>query len=169
MNAGPYPLIRSVKAGTLALADAETRLKLNRDALRRRLAQMRAESASGQPGALTEFANASLPLARQTVRQHPYASMIGAALAGMILMRWKPWRGLGGSFLMGVLTRQALAASASSAPLVLNWLMAAVRTKRKAKRAFSNTTAAEGEIPSTSPPARNAAWPLPLHNEKRSL
>lgn len=107
-------------------ADAETRLARNREILRRRLAQAQADQRSGVSGALDELASASLPIVRQTVRQHPYTSLIGAALAGALLVRGKPWRRLGGSVLIGWLTRQALARGHA-----LDWLMAAARAKRK--------------------------------------
>lgn len=112
--------------GAEAGADAETRLALNREALRRRLAQAQADQRSGVSGALNELASTSLPIARQTVRRHPYASLAAAALAGVLLVRWKPWRRLGRSVLIGWLTRQALARGH-----VLDWLMAAGRAKRK--------------------------------------
>ena len=106
--------------------DAETRLALNREALRRRLAQAQADQRSSVSGTLNELASASLPIVRQTVRQHPNASLYGAALAGVLLVRWKPWRRLGGSVLIGWLTRQALARGHA-----LNWLMAGARAKHK--------------------------------------
>ena len=107
-------------------ADAETRLARNRKVLRGRLAQAQADQRSGVSGALDELASASLPIARRTIRRHPYASLVGAALAGMLLARWKPWRRLGGSVLIGWLARQALARGHA-----LDWLMAAARPKRK--------------------------------------
>lgn len=107
-------------------ADAEIRLALNREALRRRLAQAQADQRSSVSGTLNELASASLPMVRQTVRQHPYASLAGAALVGVLLVRWKPWRRLGGSVLIGWLARQALARGHA-----FNWLMAAARAKHK--------------------------------------
>lgn len=109
--------------------DAETRLARNREVLRRRLAQAQADQRSGVSGALDELAGASLPFARQAVRRHPYTSLTAAALAGVLLVRWKPWRQLGGSVLIGWLARQALSAPARGH--ALNWLLTAARAKRK--------------------------------------
>ena len=131
MNAERDMRTVGAEAGAAAPADAETRLALNREVLRRRLAQAQADRRSGVPGALNELASVSLPIARQTVRQHPYASLAGAALAGVLLVRWKPWRRLGGSVLIGWLTRQALDLSAPARGHALNWLMATARAKRK--------------------------------------
>ncbi|MBI3431051.1 MAG: hypothetical protein HY018_02415 [Hydrogenophilales bacterium] len=119
------------EAGAAAPADAEARLARNREALRRRLAQTQADQRSGMPGALNELASASVPIVRQAVRQHPYASLTGAALAGALLVRWKPWRRLGGSVLIGWLARQALDLSAPDHGHALSWLLAAARDKQK--------------------------------------
>lgn len=119
------------EAGAAAPVDAETRLALNRDVVRHRLAQAQADRRSGVSDTLNELAGAALPIARETVRQHPYASLAGAALAGALLVRLKPWRRLAGSVLAGWLTRQALAVSGPARGHALDWLMAAARARRK--------------------------------------
>ena len=106
-------------------ADAETRLQLKREALRLRLAQQQ-DDALGQVGVIARMA---VPLARQMVRQHPYATLSGAALAGVWLIRGKPWRALGGSVLAGLLARQALAYSLSSGSQLFKHLIASDRAK----------------------------------------
>lgn len=88
-------------------ADAESRLEMNREALRQRLEQENGDM-------LTRIAHMAGPLARQTVREHPYASLTAAALAGIWLVRRKPWQALGGSVLAGLLARHALSLSLSS-------------------------------------------------------
>lgn len=96
-------------------ADAESRLEMNREALRQRLEQE-------DGGALTRISHMAGPLARQTVREHPYASLTAAALAGVWLVRRKPWQALGGSVLAGLLARHALSLSLSSGSKWLNRL-----------------------------------------------
>lgn len=91
-------------------ADAETRLQLKREAMRLRLAQQQ-DDPLGQVGVIARMA---APIARQMVRQYPYAALTGAALIGVLLVRGKPWRALGGSVLAGLVARQALAYSLSS-------------------------------------------------------
>lgn len=106
-------------------ANAETRLQLKRETLRLRLAQ-RQDDALGQIGVMARMA---VPLARQMVRQHPYAALSGAALAGLWLVRGKPWRALGGSVLAGLLARQALAYSLSSGSQLFKHLIASDRAQ----------------------------------------
>lgn len=112
-----------------APADAETRLQMNREILRERLAR----ETDDRLGPIDGIARMA-PLARQFVREHPYASLSGAALAGVWLIRRKPWRALGGSLLAGLLTRQALALSLSSGSQLLKGLTAAARSKQASKR-----------------------------------
>lgn len=113
-----------------APADAETRLRLNREILRQRLAREKNDGL----GPIEEVAHMAAPLARQFVREHPYASLSGAALAGVWLIRRKPWRALGGSLLAGLLARQALALSLSSGSQLLKGLTAAARSKQASNR-----------------------------------
>ena len=120
-----------IEAGSPAPADAETRLQLNREILRQRLAR---EKKSDGLGDIDEIARMAAPLARQFVRQHPYASLSGAALAGVWLIRHKPWRALGGSLLAGLLARQALALSLSSGSQLLKGLTAAARSRQASNR-----------------------------------
>ena len=111
--------------------DAETRLNQNREILRQRLAQ----EAKGDGFGETEgFAGIAAPLARQFVREHPYASLSGAALAGVWLIRGKPWRALGGSLVAGLLARQALALSLSSGSHLLKGLFAGIRSRQAPNR-----------------------------------
>lgn len=106
-------------------ADAETRLQLKRETMRLRLAQQQ-DDALGQVGVIARMA---VPLARQMVRQHPYAALSGAALAGVWLIRGKPWRALGGSVLAGLLARQALAYSLSSGSRLFKHLVTSDRDR----------------------------------------
>lgn len=110
---------RSTDLGPAAAVpgDAESRLEMNREALRQRLEQEEGD-------ALTRFTHLAGPLARQTVREHPYASLTAAALAGVWLVRRKPWQALGGSVLAGLLARHALSLSLSSGSRWLNRLSA---------------------------------------------
>lgn len=66
----------------------------------------------------------NIPVARQRVRQHLYARLSPAVLAGALLIRLKPWAELGGSILVGLLVRQALAASLSHGGQILDSLIA---------------------------------------------
>jgi len=111
-------------------ADAETRLQLKRETMRLRLAQQQ-DDALGQVGVIARMA---VPLARQMVRQHPYAALSGAALAGVWLIRGKPWRALGGSVLAGLLARQALAYSLSSGSQLFKHLIASGRAQPASDR-----------------------------------
>jgi ElaB/YqjD/DUF883 family membrane-anchored ribosome-binding protein len=114
--------------GAAAPADAESRLETNREILRQRLAQEKEKKNAFGP--LGDAARVAAPLARKLVREHPYASLAGAALAGAWLIRGKPWRALGGSVLAGVLARQALALSLSSGGQLLGRLSAAARARQ---------------------------------------
>lgn len=111
--------------GAAAPVDAASRLETNREILRQRMAQEQEKKNAFGP--LGDAARVAAPLARQMVREHPYASLAGAALAGALLIRGKPWRALGGSVLAGVLARQALALSLSSGGQLLRRLSAAAR------------------------------------------
>ncbi|MDP3584848.1 MAG: hypothetical protein Q8R61_06975 [Thiobacillus sp.] len=111
-------------------ADAETRLQLKREAVRLRLAQQK-DDALGQVGVIARMA---VPLARQMVRQHPYATLSSAALVGIWMIRGKPWRALGGSVLAGLLARQALAYSLSSGSQLVKHLIASDRAKSASGR-----------------------------------
>ena len=122
------PVIEAVSPGP---ADSETRLKLNREILRQRLAQ---EKKNDWLGEIDGVARIAVPLARQFVRQHPYASLSGAALTGVWLIRRKPWRALGGSLLAGLLARQALTLSLFSGGQLLRGLTAAARSRQASNR-----------------------------------
>lgn len=119
----------------LPVLEAEARLEKSRAALRR---QLRQETLDSKPGALSEFTDAvqlGSPLARDWVRRHPYTSLSAAAMTGLILMRWKPWRGLGTSLVAGLLTRQALSLALSSRTRALNWLLDSAFKKKAVVRA----------------------------------
>ncbi|OZA11931.1 MAG: hypothetical protein B7X94_04580 [Hydrogenophilales bacterium 17-62-8] len=111
--------------------DAEARLERNRAILRQRLERPEARP---RDGILGEMGGIAAPLARQWVRQHPYAGLGGAALAGALLVRWKPWRGLTGSLLAGLLMRKALNTSLHSGGHALNWLLDAARNSQSSTR-----------------------------------
>lgn len=112
--------------------DAETRLQLKREAVRLRLAQQQ-DDALGQIGVIARMA---VPLARQMVRQHPYATLSGAALIGAWLVHGKPWRALGGSVLAGLLARQALAYSLSSGSQLFRHLVSSDRSRAASDRSL---------------------------------
>lgn len=63
---------------------------------------------------IVEVVHAAAPRARQFVRQHPLASVSIAVLAGVWLVRRKPWRSVSGSLVAGLLARQAFALALSS-------------------------------------------------------
>ncbi|NDP47015.1 MAG: hypothetical protein GZ085_01235 [Sulfuriferula multivorans] len=110
-------------------SDAETQLEISRAALRQRLERKEADRASAPLGNMGGMVRIATPVARQWVRRHPYASLSAAALTGAALARWKPWRGLGGSLLAGLLARQALTLSLSSGGRVFDWLLDALSSK----------------------------------------
>lgn len=112
-----------------APAAAETRLQSNRELRRERPPRENDDGLS----TIDEVARMA-PLARQFVREHPYASLSGAALTGAWLIRRKPWRALGGSLLAGLLARQALALSLTSGRQLLKGLTAAARSRQASKR-----------------------------------
>ncbi|OGU23547.1 MAG: hypothetical protein A2580_09445 [Hydrogenophilales bacterium RIFOXYD1_FULL_62_11] len=122
-----------IEADAPAPADAENenRLQLKRELLRQRLAE---EKKNDGIGDIDGIARMAAPLARQFVRQHPYASLSGAALAGVWLVRRKPWRALGGSLLAGLLARQALTLALSSGNQLLKGLTAAARSRQASNR-----------------------------------
>jgi hypothetical protein len=111
--------------------NAEARLEINRAKLRQRLSRPEARP---RGSVLDEMGGIAAPLARQWVRQHPYASLGGAALAGALLVRWKPWRGLTGSLLAGLIMRKAFASSLHSGGHALNWLLDAARSSQPPTR-----------------------------------
>jgi hypothetical protein len=118
----------------IAPTDPAARLEMNREILRQRLALEKEKSTAFGP--LGEAARLASPLARRLVRDHPVASLAGAALAGAWLIRGKPWRALGGSVLAGVLARQALALSLSSGGQLLGRLSAAARARQASHPPF---------------------------------
>ena len=103
------------------------RVLSNREILRQRLARETNDGLGSMDG-ITRMAS----LARQVVREHPYASLSGAALAGAWLVRRKPWRSVGGALLTGLLTRQALALSLSSGSQLLKGMLTAAARSRPA-------------------------------------
>ncbi|HEY9097403.1 MAG TPA: hypothetical protein VIN38_00895 [Thiobacillus sp.] len=103
-------------------ANAAGLLENNREILRQRLWETRARDDSSVMGYLGAMTDSAAPAARQWVRQHPYASLSAAALTGALLVRLKPWNALGGSILLGLLVRQALAASLSHGGQILSLL-----------------------------------------------
>lgn len=111
--------------------NAEARLEINRAILRQRLYRPEAKSSDSMLG---EMGGIAAPLARQWVRQHPYASLGGAALAGALLVRWKPWRGLTGSLLAGLIMRKGFASSLHSGGRALNWLLDAAHNSKSPTR-----------------------------------
>lgn len=111
--------------------DAEARLERSRARLRQRLDRPEPRPRDGMLG---DIGSIAAPLARQWVRQHPYAGLGGAALAGALLVRWRPWRGLTGSLLAGLVMRKALNSSLHSGGHALNWLLNAARNGQSSTR-----------------------------------
>ncbi|GEM_PF-1846848 len=104
--------------------DAEARLERSRAALRRQLLEEKSGTKPNNTfGDISGAVKLGSPIAREWVRQHPYTSLSAAAMTGLILMRWKPWRGLGSSLVAGLLTRQALSLALSSRTRALNWVL----------------------------------------------
>lgn len=96
----------------------EARLAASRAALRRRLGAGYRHPSHGAGGTADEpsIANGLMedvvkPATRELVRRHPYAMLAGAACAGAMVVWWRPWRGLAGSLVAGVLVRHLGAAS----------------------------------------------------------
>lgn len=113
----------SARAAASAAGNAEARLEQSRARLQQRLGRERHEAQSGAPGPIGALARSATPAARRWVRAHPSASLFAAALTGVALARLKPWRGVGGSLLAGLLARQALALARSSGGRVFDWLL----------------------------------------------
>jgi len=109
--------------------NAEARLEASRSTLYRRLKQGNSDQPSETSGGLGDMAKIASPLARMWIRQHPYASLSTAAFAGMMLVRLKPWRGLGGSLFAGLLARQVLTLLQPSGRRAFNWLLDSVINK----------------------------------------
>lgn len=97
---------------TVAPDAAEHRLQRNREILRQHLTDARAEH--GPLAAATELARLAAPVASELVRQHPAATLSGAALLGVWLVRIKPWQFLGSSMVAGLIARQAVSWSLTS-------------------------------------------------------
>ena len=112
---------------------AEIRLQRNRDRLRQHFDQP-AESRSAF-STVSDLAQLAAPVAREFVRQHPAATLSGAALAGAWLVRMKPWQFLGSSMIAGLLARQAISMSLSSGSQLISLM-------------------ASGALRSTTPPPR---------------
>ena len=129
-NTAPTGEIESAECDSAAAPplDAEARLEINRAILRQRLYRPGAKSSHSMLG---EMGSIAAPLARQWVRQYPYSSLGGAALAGALMVRWKPWRGLTGSLLAGLVMRKVLNSSLDSGGHALNWLLNASRNSQR--------------------------------------
>lgn len=107
---------------------AEARLEMNRAILRQRLYRPEARSSDNMLG---EMIGIAAPLVRQWVRRHPYASLGSAALAGaLMVVRWKPWRGLTGSLLAGLIRRKAFNYSLHSGGHAVNRLLDAAHNSQ---------------------------------------
>ncbi|MDD2893513.1 MAG: hypothetical protein PHF20_06245 [Halothiobacillaceae bacterium] len=117
---------REPAADTDASAEAENQLKQQREVLRKWIAKDKEDDGKVDIEVIGRMA---VPLARQFVREHPYASLAGAALAGAWLVHIKPWRALG-----GLLEQQALGLTLSSGVQLLEGLTAAARSRQTPKR-----------------------------------
>lgn len=94
------------------LSSAEFRLMRNREILRQHLVNT-AKRPSGLDTA-SALNNLVAPVARQLVRQHPVATLSGAALFGAWMVHMKPWHLFGSSMMAGLLARQAISLSMTS-------------------------------------------------------
>lgn len=103
--------------------DAETRLEMTRAMLRHRLGEARAAAEASVWDHINEVTSQVAPAARQYVRLNPLVSLSAAALAGAVLIRFKPWRALGGPLLLGILARQAIAMTVSRSSHILESLL----------------------------------------------
>jgi len=117
----------------LPRGDAQTRLEMTRAMLRHRLEQVRDGAQSSVWDHINDVTGQVAPVARQYVRRKPIASLSAAALAGAVLVRFKPWRTLGGPLLLGILARQAIALTVSRSSHILeSLLMGAGKPKKTA-------------------------------------
>lgn len=83
---------------------AEARLRTSRARMRERLVSPAA--ASRDPTANELLEHVVKPAAGELVRRHPIATLAGAALAGAMLVRARPFSGLIGSVATAVLVRR---------------------------------------------------------------
>lgn len=136
----PQPAHDSSTYGNIAPlppGDVETRLEMSRAMLRHRLLRLRADDQTGIWDHINDVTGQVAPVARQYVRHKPFLSLAAAALAGAFLVRFKPWRALGGPILLGILTRQALAMTLSRSSHVLGSLL--MGTGKQKKNRFSES------------------------------
>lgn len=111
--------------------DVEARLEMNRARLRHRLVEEQSEAQTSVWDHINQITHDAAPLARQYVRDKPAISLAAAAAAGMLLMRFKPWRALGGPLLLGMLGRHLLVAAVTRGGHLLEAVLAGTtRTKR---------------------------------------
>ncbi|MBT9567828.1 MAG: hypothetical protein IV085_05970 [Thiobacillus sp.] len=115
----------------LPRGDVETRLEMSRAMLRHRLLQARADDQTGIWGHINDVTGQVAPIARQYVRHKPLLSLAAAALAGAFVVRFKPWRALGGPILLGILARQALAMTVSRSSHLLGSLLTGTGKSKK--------------------------------------
>lgn len=123
----------SLQPGTVQeWGEAERQLQRNREIVRQHL-----NSAPPERGPFSiarEMAHLAAPVARELVRQHPVATLSGAALAGAWLVKIKPWQFLGSSMIAGLIARQAVALSLSSGSQLLSLLTSSALRGQSATR-----------------------------------
>ncbi|MFP5418813.1 MAG: hypothetical protein ACLGHA_06615 [Gammaproteobacteria bacterium] len=107
----------------LPRGDVETRLEMTRALLRHRLEQARIAAQAGVWDHINDVTSQVAPVARRYVRRQPIVSLSAAALAGAVLIRFKPWRMLGGPLLLGILARQMIAMTVARSSHVLESLL----------------------------------------------
>lgn len=113
--------------------DVEARLEMSRAVLRHRLEQARDRAQASIWDHINDVTGQVVPVARQYVRQKPVVSLAAAVLAGVFIMRFKPWRALGGPLLLGMLARQALAITVSRGGHILESLLAGTSKYKKSR------------------------------------
>ncbi len=118
MNAEYDTHTLGLEAGHFKALDAEARLERNRARLSQRLTDI-----EETPHPVAEWVDTVTPVVAETVRQHPYASLSGAAVVGVLLVRWFPWGGLGGSLLAGLFARQLVSRSLASGGQVIGRML----------------------------------------------
>lgn len=101
----------------------EARLELNRARLRHRLLQDEARDQNGVWQHINDVTREVAPVARAYIRSKPALSLAAAAAAGALMVRFKPWRALGGPILLGMVARQIAAATMTRGSAFLGSLM----------------------------------------------
>lgn len=131
---GHYGNVAPLPAG-----DVEARLEMNRARLRNRLLKDESGDQTGVWEHINEVTRQVAPVARDYVRRKPAISLAAAAAAGALMVRFKPWRALGGPILLGMVARQIVAATMARSNQILGTLLSARRTRRDPYDHYADT------------------------------